>query len=328
MAINTKAIKNRIKSVGNTKKITKAMEMVSAAKMRKSVEAALNTRTYAVMARELMHHLSKVEKKPTYDLLIERPVKNLLVILISSNRGLCGSFNSNIAKKTANALKDVQALATHHVMGGEDILPDKDVKINIIGIGKKSADFAKRNGYNLVAVYDNLSEAKSFDEIMPITRMFIEEYKKGNYDKVVVAYTDYKSSLAQEPKLRQLLPVSAPDIEEMLSGLAKNEDAKKQELKEDVVTGGDRFSMDEYIFEPNEEEIITYVLPRLVEVQLFQAVLESGASEHSARMMAMRMASDAASDMISELSLTFNKARQAAITQEIAEIAGGAAALE
>lgn len=328
MAINTKAIKNRIKSVGNTKKITKAMEMVSAAKMRKSVEAALNTRTYAVMARELMRHLSKVEKKPVYDLLIERSVKNLLVILISSNRGLCGSFNSNIAKKTANALKDMQTLATHRVMDGEDILPNKDVKINIIGIGKKSADFAKRNGYNLVAVYENLSEAKSFDEIMPITRMFIEEYKKGNYDKVVVAYTDYKSSLVQEPKLRQLLPVSAPDIEEMLSGLAKNEDAKKQELKEDVATGGDRFSMDEYIFEPNEEEIITYVLPRLVEVQLFQAVLESGASEHSARMMAMRMASDAASDMISELSLTFNKARQAAITQEIAEIAGGAAALE
>lgn len=328
MAINTKAIKNRIKSVGNTKKITKAMEMVSAAKMRKSVEAALNTRAYAVMARELMRHLSKVEKKPHYELLIERKVKNLLIIFISSNRGLCGSFNANIMRKTAAALADAQKLATHYIEEGKDIPPEDEVNVHIIGIGKKSADFAKRNGYNLVAVYDNLSEAKSFEEIAPISRMFMEEYKKGNYDKVMVAFTDYKSSLSQESKLRQLLPVSARDIEEMLSGLGRNADSGKAELKEEVATGGDRFSLNSYIFEPSEEQIINYVLPRLVEVQLFQAVLESGASEHSARMMAMRNASDAAGDMINELSLTFNKARQAAITQEIAEIAGGAAALE
>ena len=211
-------------------------------------------------------------------------------------------------------MKDVQTLSTHHTAEGKEILPEKDIKINIIGIGKKSADFARRQGYNLVAMYDNLSEAKSFEEIIPISRMFMEEYKKGNYDKVIVAYTDYKSSLTQEPKLRQLLPVSAREIEEM--------------LKEEIATGSDQFSLDDYIFEPSEEEIIEYVLPRLVEVQLFQSVLESGASEHSARMMAMRTASDAARDMINELSLTFNKARQAAITQEIAEIAGGAAALE
>ena len=328
MAINTKAIKNRIKSVGNTKKITKAMEMVSAAKMRKSVEAALNTRAYAVMAREIMRHLAKVEKKPRYGLLVERPVKNLLVILISSNRGLCGSFNANIARKTNLALKDIQNLAKHYTESGKNILPEKDINIHILGIGKKSADFARRNDYNLVAMYDNLSEAKSFTEIIPISRMFIEEYKKGKYDKVVVAYTDYKTSLTQEPKLHQLLPVSALEIEEMISDLARNVDSKQAELKEEIAAGGDRFSLGNYVFEPNEEEIIEYVLPRLVEVQLFQAVLESGASEHSARMLAMRSASDAALDMIKELSLTFNKARQAAITQEIAEIAGGAAALE
>lgn len=328
MAINTKAIKNRIKSVGNTKKITKAMEMVSAAKMRKSVEAALNTRTYAVMARELMHHLATVEKQPTYALLSERPVKNLLVILISSNRGLCGSFNSNVFKKTLSALKDVQNITKHYTESGKDILPEKEVNVSIIGIGKKSAEFAKRNGYNLVAVFDNLSEAKSFDEIVPISKMFMEDFKKARYDKVLVAFTDYKSSLNQEPKLRQLLPVSPHEIEEMIVNLGRNEDAKKQELKEEIATGGDRFSLNDYIFEPSEEEIIEYILPRLVEIQLFQAVLESGASEHSARMMAMRNASDAAGDMIKELNLTFNKARQAAITQEIAEIAGGAAALE
>jgi F-type H+-transporting ATPase subunit gamma len=326
MAINTKAIKTRIQSVTNTKKITKAMEMVSAAKMRKSVESALNTRTYAVMARDLMEHLAHLEKKPHYDLLEMRPVKNLLVILISSNRGLCGSFNSNILKKTAFSIKNKEVLAKHIEIDGKEILPEEDINVHVIGVGKKSADFAKKQECNLVAVFENLTESRSFDEIIPISKMVIDEFKKGIYDKVVVAYTDYKSSLTQEPKIRQLLPVSKQDIDEMLEELGKNEDSKKEEVKDDIKD--EMYSMDNYIFEPSEEGIVEYVLPRLVEIQLYQSILESSASEHSARMLAMRNASDSANDMINELNLTFNKARQAAITQEIAEIAGGAAALE
>lgn len=328
MAINTKAIKNRIKSVTNTKKITKAMEMVSAAKMRKSVEAALNTRMYATMARELMEHLSQVEKKEDYPLLQMRPVKNILVVLVSSNRGLCGSFNSNITKKAALVLKNKEEIGRHRIEGGEDIKPLDDVNIHIMGIGKKSADFAKKQGYNLTAVFETLTESRSFDEVIPISRMIMEDYIKGTYDKVVVAYTDYKSSLTQEPKIRQLLPISSHDLDKMLAEIGRDDESKRAVMKEQIKEAASKYSINDYIFEPSEKEIIEYVLPRLVEVQLFQSILESAASEHSARMLAMRSASDAAGDMINELNLTFNKARQAAITQEIAEIAGGAAALE
>lgn len=328
MAINSKAIKNRIKSVSNTKKITKAMEMVSAAKMRKSVESALNTRTYAVMARQLMGHLASLKKDTHYELLETRPVKNLLIVLISSNRGLCGSFNSNIAKKTLSALQNKINLAKHIQDDGKEIFPEEDINIHIIGVGKKSADLAKKQGYNLVAVFETLTETRNFDEVVPIAKMITNEFKKGTYDKVVVAFTDYKSSLSQEPKITQLLPVSAHDLDEMLSKLGNDKISKKEEEKNKIAEEAGLFSMDNYVFEPSKETIVEYVLPRLVEIQLYQSILESAASEHSARMMAMRNASDAAGDMINELNLTFNKARQAAITQEIAEIAGGAAALE
>ena len=167
MAVNTKAIKGRIKSVKNTAKITKAMEMVSAAKMRRSVEATLNTRMYATLARELMEHMGSLED-PIYELLQTRPVKNLLVVLVSSNRGLCGSFNTNVFKKTSAILKDKENLSRHRAPSGQDILPDKDIKVHIIGVGKKSVSFAKRNNYNLVAVFDSLSEKRSFDDIVPI----------------------------------------------------------------------------------------------------------------------------------------------------------------
>ena len=328
MAINTKAIKNRIKSVTNTKKITKAMEMVSASKMRKSVEAALNTRTYATMARDLLIHLSQVEEGSKYELLATRPVKNILVVLVSSNRGLCGSFNANIFRKTIKALQNKNELAKHILSDGKEILPEADIKVSILGIGKKSMSLAKREGYELVQIFEDINGNEDFEKVVSVSKNFIKDFKENKYDKVVVAYTDYKSSLNQVPKLRQLLPVSSYDLDKMLDELGRDIDSVSQQTKEEIKDGTVDFDANGYIFEPNENEIVEYVLPKLVEVQLFQAILESSASEHSARMMAMRNASDAARDMIEELNLTFNKARQASITQEIAEIAGGAAALE
>lgn len=327
MAVNTKAIKARIKSVSNTKKITKAMEMVSAVKMRKAVEAALRTRTYAAIARELLEHLSRLNRQTPYALLNIRPVKNLLVVLISSSRGLCGSFNSNIFKKTVLALQSKFELARQIDNDGKKIIPEGEVKVQIIGVGKKSADFAKKQGYDLAAVFDTMGDNISFEEVAPISRFVIEEYKKRIYDKVVVAFTDYKSSLTQEAKIRTLLPVSVYEVEAMLTELGRNITGVRKEAEEELRDEAG-FSIDNYVFEPSEEEIMENILPRLVEVQLYQSVLESAASEHSARMLAMRNASEAATDMINELNLTFNKARQAAITQEIAEIAGGASALE
>jgi len=318
MAVNTKAIKRRIRSVGSTKKITKAMELVSAAKMRKAISSALDTRTYATLAWDLLVNLSKTEKVVNIPLLEARQVKKLLIILVTSNRGLCGSFNSNIIKKTAEQLKNPTNISRQRIKNIV-IEPSENIVVDVVGIGKKGADFAKSMGFNLIAAFTNISDTPSMSDAMPISRMVLTEYEKKNYDKVVIAYTDFKSTIAQIAKLRQVLPISEIDLEKMIGELND---------KEEVAGNASKLELEDYLFEPNKEEVLKIILPRLVETQIYQALLESAASEHSARMMAMRNASDSADDMVKELSLSFNKARQAGITQEIAEIAGGAAALE
>ena len=318
MPVNTKAIKRRIKSVGNTKKITKAMEMISAVKMRKAVEAAVNTRTYATLAWDLLVKLAKGERD-VLPLLTVRPVKKLLVILITSNRGMCGSFNSNIIRKTAEQLKDPRNISRHR-MGNETLEPENEVEVDVIGVGKKGADFAKKMKYNLIASYSDFSDTPTLNDISPISKMIVEAYEKQQYDKVVVAYTDYKSAVIQTAKLRQVLPISEHDLEKMINDINSSSELRTPNSELSI-------EVDDYLFEPDTTEVLRIILPRLVETQVYQATLESAASEHSARMMAMRNASDSAEDMIKELNLNFNKARQAGITQEIAEIAGGAAAL-
>ncbi|MBU0596743.1 ATP synthase F1 subunit gamma [Patescibacteria group bacterium] len=321
MPVNTKAINRRIKSVKNTKKITKAMEMVAASKMRKATQAALNTREYAGLAWDLLVKLSKKENE-SLPLLKMRPVKKMLVILITSNRGLCGSFNSNIIKKTSQALADKKNISKHRLPGGEEIAGSENLEIDVIAVGKKGIRYCKKMGYNVIAAYTDISEAPKLDNIMPLSKTVIDDYISEKYDKVVVAYTDFRSSLVQEAKLRQVLPVSQVDIEKMLSDIG-GQDFAGQERAEI-----EKIKVAEYLFEPNKKEVLSVVLPRLVETQIYQALLESCASEHSARMLAMRNASEAADEMIDDLTLTFNKARQAAITQEISEIVGGVAALE
>lgn len=313
MAVSTKIIKRRIKSVKNTKKITKAMELVSAAKMRRAVEAVLNTRSYSSLAWELLLHLSAIREQVSLPLLEMRKVERLLVILMTSNRGLCGSFNTNIIRKTIEQLKDPKNIARHRD-GGKELDPAEQVDVSVIAVGKKGGDMVAKLGHKLLAVFVEVSDTPRLDDILPIVKMVREGYEQKQFDKVVVAYTDFKSALNQVPKLRQLLPLSTVDLEKMLLDAGVEEPtAKEQET--------------EYLFEPDKLEVLEMMLPRLVESQLFQAILESSASEHSARMMAMRNASDAAEDMVDELNLSFNKARQAGITQQIAEIAGGAAAL-
>ncbi len=314
MAINTKVIKRRLKSIGSTKKITKAMEMIAAAKMRKAVSAAVDTRAYASLAWELLVNLSKTQKVQI-PLLEVRQIKKILVIMITSNRGLCGSFNANIIKKTALQMKDPKNIAKQ-VVDGKEILPSDKVEVDVIGIGKKGADFAKKMGYNLTAAFSNMTDTPNFDDALPIAKMVIDAYEKKTYDKVIVAYTDFKSALVQTARLRQVLPISESDLEKTLF-----DTEEKSVIKE-------KTNLNDYLFEPNRTDVLKVILPRLVETQIYQTMLESSASEHSSRMVAMKAASEAAKDMISELNLTFNKARQAGITQEIAEIAGGAAALE
>lgn len=314
MAVSGKAIKQRIKSVKNTKKMTKAMELVSAAKMRKAVQGTLNTRMYATMARQLLQQLSTGAELKS-PLLEERPTDKMLVILVSSNRSLCGSFNSNIFKKAGILLANIASAGRHRTRSGKIIAPSTEITIDVLGVGKKSSWFAKKFAYPLIAAFDHLSEKPSFEDVLPISSIALKDFVNKKYDKVVLIYTEYKSSLTQEVKMRQLLPVSPQDLEKMLSEIV---------VDEDEVEGIDA---DKYLFEPNKDLIMQTILPRLVEIQVYQAMLESSASEHSARMVAMKSASEAAGEMIDVLTLEFNKARQAAITQEISEIAGGAVAL-
>lgn len=276
------------------------MEMVSAAKMRKAVQATLATRLYATLARDLLLRLSKMESVET-PLTEVRNVEHVLVVLISSNRGLCGSFNSNVFKKAHKLLTEKIGIAKSSV--------------DVIGVGRKSAAFVKKHGYNLIAAFDELPVQPSFADITPITGMARTGFVEKKYDKVFVIFTEFVSSLRQDVIIRQLLPVTSEEIDMLLG-----ETTEGKMLPPDPKI--------EYEFEPGPEEVAKNILPRLVEVQVFQAILESAASEHSSRMVAMKNASSAAGDMINILTLEFNKARQAAITQEIAEIAGGAMALE
>lgn len=290
------------------------MEMVSAAKMRKAIAAAKNTRLYATLARELMEHLGHIDV-PNIPLLEQRPVKKLLAVVVSSNKGLCGSFNGSLFKKTKLAFDDRENLGSYRNGGNKVSKGKEEYTIDIIAIGKKSISFAKQNGYNVIAAFDKLPEKPRMNDMIPIAHMITSQFIDKTYDKAVIAYTEFQSSLVQFPKVRQLLPISEHDLEKMIFG------------EEETALDGE-FPIESYYLEPDLDTVVAEVMPRLVEIQLYQAVLESSASEHSARMVAMKNASENAADMIKELNLTYNKARQAAITQEIAEIAGGAAALE
>lgn len=300
MAINTKAINNRIKSVKNTKKITGAMEMVAAAKMRKAVDSTLRTRAYAALANDIVRHLVK-NNSESHALLSNNKAKKDLVIVISSNRGLCGSFNSKVISKFDKEI---------------GVKYENKEQLEVIAVGKKAANHIKRLGYKIVSLYENLGDTPKFEDVLAISRNVTDSFLKGEYSKVEILYTNYISGLQQEVLVKQILPLTQESMDQMLEDIEQNED-------EDFTLRVE----DEYEMEPNPKALLAYVLPRIVEVQMFQAFLESAASEHSSRMVAMKNASESAGELIDELTLEFNKARQAAITQEIAEIVGAASAL-
>lgn len=297
MAVSTKTIKSRLRSIGNTKKITKAMEMVAAAKMRKAVGAVLASRSYSdAVWRLVLKLVDKVDRQKNKLLRRVGQAEKIAVVLITSNRGLCGGFNSQIiAAAKAEAAKR------------------QSTDLEWIVLGKVGAEDLAREKRRVVAQFDKADVISSAEEILPLTRMIIEDYRRGRYDQVLLAYTDFISPLVQKPKVRQLLPIENRDTD--LGATAKSD------ISDNATVG-------EYIFEPSAKTVLDNFLPRLVESQIYQAVLESNASEHSARMMAMKNASESANEMIDALTLAYNQARQAGITREIAEISGGKAALE
>jgi F-type H+-transporting ATPase subunit gamma len=315
MAVQTRAIKRRIKSVKNTKKITKAMELVAASKMRSAVNNTLASRPYSKLAWDTVLSIGAATDTSSHVLLKKsEKVEKVLLLLITSDRGLAGGYNNNMIRRVreeVNALED-------------------SVSIETISIGKRGADAMRRMELPIMASFTDITNKTTFEEVLPIGKMVIDEFSKGNFDRVKVAYTDFVSAITQKPLVLDLLP---------LGSLESVEEIGKVEVGGETTpsaTGGNsslaeiekRETGAEFTFEPSPRGVLDKILPRLVETMVYQAVLESAASEHSARMMAMRSASDAASEMIDDLTFTFNQARQAGITQEIAEISSGKAALE
>lgn len=286
---NTIALKRRIGSVKNTKQITKAMELVAASKMRKAQEAAQKSREYRSMAYSLLARLSAVTDVDQHPLFRRRDVKKRLHIAITSNRGLAGAYNANIIRLLAKAVTRDQK---------------EGIQSQVIAVGKKAANFTRRlEGVELLAVYDSFSDEPTANDIRPILRTVIDMYSSEQIDSVSLHYTNFKSNLAQEATELPLLPAVLDD---------------KQE----------RSPLENATLEPSIGVVLDNVAERLLEIQIWQALLESVASEHSMRMMAMKNATDNASDLIDDLTLAFNTARQAAITQELAEITGGAEAVQ
>lgn len=287
---NLKEIKSRITSISSTMQITSAMKMVSAAKLRKAQDAITQLRPYAQKLKEILGNVSGTLDLSENRFAEERDIKNVLIIGVSSNRGLCGGFNNNITKKIKFLIKDEYS----------------NKKVNVLTIGKKVND-AFKNG-DLVIRPEGLGEAEdmfndlTFERVAEHAQYAMDAFVDGKFDKVIVVYNQFKNAAIQEVQAEQLLPIE-PSTEE---------NADK---------AGD------YIFEPSKIEIVRDLIPKTLKLQLFKAVLDSQASEHGARMTAMHKATDNASELKKDLTLEYNKARQAAITNEILEIVGGAEAL-
>lgn len=315
-----KDIRRRIKSINSTKKITRAMEMVSAAKMRRAVASVIAIRPYAHSAWSVLTNLARAfEKYQENGLLEVREVKSVLIVVVTSNRGLCGSFNTQIAKKIKEEISHPDKLKINRI-GTKKInssIPDKNLKIDFITIGKKGENMVRKLKKDIVAAFADGAQFVSINDIRPVSKIVVDEYLEKKYDKVVAVYTDYISTVVQKTRIRQILPISKIDLEKQIAEMDVL--SKEYGLEKPVV---------EYKVEPGPEEVLKFIVPRLIEMQLFHAILESRASEESARMMAMRNATDAASEMAEDFTLAYNQIRQGKITQEIAEISAGRAALE
>jgi F-type H+-transporting ATPase subunit gamma len=282
---STREIRRRIRSVKNTSQITKAMEMVSAVKMRRATELVAASRPYAEKMTELVGGLARLASGDDVDpLMIQRPITRIGLILITADRGLCGSLNANAIRAAAR------------------LIVEAGVPVDSLSIGRRGRDWLVRHGANLIAEVTGLSERPSLADVDSITRVAIDGYRSAQFDRVDIIHNRYVSTTRQEVVRRQILPVVPPN-----DGQTK---------------------LIDYILEPSAEAVLSQLLPRYVETEVYQAVLDSVASEHSARMLAMHNATQNAREVVQDLTLSYNKARQSTITTEILEIAAGAEALK
>lgn len=289
-----KEVRNRITSVSSTQQITSAMKMVSAAKLRRAQDAITQLRPYSIKLQDILQNLTaSVDVSVAGAFAENRSPEKVLFIAVSSNRGLAGAFNSNIAKTIRLAIKNDYA---EQAAKGQ---------VSIVSIGKKAGDYFVRNGYKVVSQNNHIYEKLTFDNVAAVAEKVMEDYKNGTYDRVLIVYNHFRNPAVQIPTIEQMLPVLPP-------------------VKDEKKASNNAIP---YIYEPDQATIVKEIIPKSLKIQLFKAVLDSHASEHGARMTAMNKATDNAKELLRDLKLSYNKARQAAITNEILEIVGGAEAL-
>ena len=281
-------IKTKIKSVQNTRKVTRALEMVSASKIRKAQERMKASRPYARAMKQVIGHLAQANSEFQHPYLVERAeTKRVGYIIVSSDRGLAGGLNNNLFRKVLGEIRTWQ---------------EKGVEVDVVTIGQKASVYFRRIKVEMLASATHLGDQPRLDQLVGVIKVMLDSYNAGSLDRVFVAYNEFVNTMTQHVAFDQLLPLPAPET---------------QVAKHDW----------DYLYEPDAETVLEHVLTRYVESLVYQAVLENVASEHAARMVAMKSASDNANKLIETLQLIYNKARQAAITQEISEIVGGAAAV-
>lgn len=282
------------------------MELVSASKMRKAIQNTVQLRSYSVTAWQILQRVAALNADP-HPSLTPRPVKKVLAIVFTSDRGLAGNLNAQISRVMTQYIRSLTEIPTFE-------------SVEFIAVGRKGQQFLARTGQHVVAAFPAFSAQPQFKDIGPVSRLALEEFKKGTYDHVTVLYTDFVSPLVQQPTAKVLLPLSATDLSAMIDSLLP--------MHREVVTPSEPASPTQYQFEPSPEAVIDALLPQITELQIYQALLEATASEHSARMVAMRNATDSANDIIDDLTLTYNQTRQERITGELAELSASKAALD
>ncbi|MBB3230647.1 F0F1 ATP synthase subunit gamma [Halomonas stenophila] len=290
-----KEIRTQIGSIKNTQKITSAMEMVAASKMRKAQDRMKASQPYAKQIRNVVGHIADANPEYKHPWMDEREVKRVGYIVVSSDRGLCGGLNVNLFKSVVREAKAWR---------------DSGAELDFCALGSKATTFFRKYGGSLVAAKSGLGEAPAQDDLIGSVKVMLDAYDEGKLDRLYVVFNEFVNTMTQKPVVRQLLPLSA----EMSA-----DDAQIEEHK--------RPGSWDYLYEPDAKELLDSLLVRFVEAQVYQAVVENVACEQAARMIAMKSATDNAGNLIDDLELVYNKARQAAITQEISEIVGGAAAV-
>ncbi|MFI3222843.1 MAG: F0F1 ATP synthase subunit gamma [Methylococcaceae bacterium] len=283
-----KEVRTKIASIKNTQKITRAMEMVAASKMRKTKDRMQASRPYSKKIAKIIKHLAQANPEYKHPYLLTRDVKRIGIIVVSSDRGLCGGLNSNLFRTTLNRLVEWE---------------QANVEVDVCTIGTKASGYFSNLKVNLVGQAIKLGDAPHLNDIIGVIKVMLDAYEEGRIDQLFVISNEFVNTMTQRPTVEQLLPIVACDLDENLNGHW------------------------DYIYEPDAKEVLDHLLNRYVESKVYQGLVENNACEQAARMVAMKSASDNAGNLISELQLIYNKARQAAITQEISEIVAGAAAV-